>query len=98
MQAYFDDNGLPAEVDIYAISTRVNAATENYPPADWFAREGWTPPVILDDRSGSIDEVIAITPVPSWVVIGPDNRVVERRTGLVTIEDFEALVDLAAGL
>jgi len=54
--------------------------------------------VILDDRSGSIDAALAIPSVPSWVVIGPDNRVVERRTGLVTIEEFEALVALASGL
>ena len=97
MQNYFDSNGLPSNVDIYAISTRVNAAGENYPPAAWFEREGWAPPVILDDRSGSIDSTLSIPSVPAWVVIGSDNRVIQRLTGIVSIEQFEELVALAAG-
>lgn len=97
MQEYFDANGMPPDVDIYAISTRVNAAGENYPPAAWFEREGWTPPVIIDDRSGTIDEALAIPSVPSWVVVGSDNRVIQRLTGVVSIEQFEELVARAAG-
>lgn len=98
MQDYFDANGEPTEVDIYAVSTRVNAAQDNYPPSDWFAREGWTPPVMIDDRRGSIDEALGIPSVPSWVVVGPDHRVVQRITGIIPIERFEELVALAAGL
>ncbi len=82
---------------MYAFSTRVNAAGENFPPDAWFEREGWTPPVLVDDRSGSADAALGIPSVPSWVVIGPDHRVIQRLTGLISIDQFEELVATAAG-
>ena len=92
------DGGLSTEqvLDSWGMKG-VNAAGENYPPAAWFEREGWTPPVVIDDRSGSIDEALSIPSVPSWVVVGSDNRVIQRLTGVVSIEQFEELVALAAG-
>ncbi len=84
-------------MDIYAISTRVEASRENYPPAAWFAREGWSAPVILDDRTGSIDQALGIPSVPAWVVVGADNTVILRSSGVKSNEEFEQLVALAAG-
>jgi hypothetical protein len=53
--------------------------------------------VLVDDRSGSADAALGISTVPSWVVIGPDHRVVQRLTGLISVEQFEELVAAAAG-
>jgi hypothetical protein len=97
LQAYFDENGLPDEVDVYSISLRVRPAEGNYPPGAWLEREGWAAPVILDDRAGSIDTALAMPGVPAWVVVGSDNNVIQRVSGGVTVEQFEELVALAAG-
>ena len=97
MQGYFDDNGLPSDVDVYSISMLVEPSRANYPPGAWLDREGWTPPVILDDRGGSIFSALGMSGVPAWVVVDSDNVVIQRISGGVTVEQFEGLVALAAG-
>ena len=97
MQEYFDENGLPSEVDIYSNSMLVEPSRGNYPPGAWLDREGWTPPVIVDDRGGSIFSALGMSSVPAWVVVDSDNVVIQRISGGVTVEQFEELIALAAG-
>ncbi|HSR44664.1 MAG TPA: hypothetical protein VLT15_05455 [Acidimicrobiia bacterium] len=97
MQRYFDENGLPTEVDLYSTSILVEPSRVNYPPGAWFEREGWTPPVIVDDRTDSIHSALGMPNVPAWVVVGSDNVVVQRVASGITVEQFEELVALAAG-
>ena len=97
MQSYFDENGLPTDVDLYSTSVLVEPSRTNYPPGAWLEREGWTPPVILDDRNDSIHSALGMSNVPAWVVIGSDNKIIQRVASGITVEQFEELVSLAAG-
>jgi hypothetical protein len=98
LQGFFDNNGLPTDVDVYSTSILVRPGESNYPPGDWLERAGWTVPVVMDDRTGSIHDALGMPSVPAWVVVGSDNRVIQRIAGGVTVEQFEELVALAAGV
>ncbi len=97
MQRYFDENGLPSAVDLYSTSILVEPSRVNYPPGAWLEREGWTPPVIVDDRTDSVHSALGMPNVPAWVVVGSDNVVIQRVASGITTEQFEELVALAAG-
>ena len=53
IQDWVDDGNLPEDVDLYAVSTGVQADGANYPPSKWLDREGWTGDILLDDPDGT---------------------------------------------
>ena len=59
------NNELPAGVEVVAISTSVDAAGDNFPPSDWFAREEWPATVLLDDEYSSLANSFGLPPFPS---------------------------------
>jgi thiol-disulfide isomerase/thioredoxin len=88
---------LPEGVDIYAVATGISRTRENYPPSDWFDREGWSGPVILDDAGSSIGLGFGLSAYPYWVFADADNNVLARVTGGVAVRDLDnAVATLAA--
>ncbi|HET7487815.1 MAG TPA: TlpA disulfide reductase family protein [Acidimicrobiales bacterium] len=84
-------------VDLYAVSTGVNADAPNYPPSSWLEREGWTVPTVADDKSGTAADAWGLTGFPYFVAVRPDGTVAARASGELDRGQFDALVAAAHG-
>lgn len=87
------ENPLPANVDMYTVSTSVNADAPNYPPSDWFENEQWPTPVIADDESNTAAQAYGLDGFPYFVFVNSDNTVAARTSGEIPVEQFRAYVD-----
>lgn len=87
----------PVPVDVYAVSTSVDARRPNHPPSEWLRDEGWTPPVLRDDSSGTAAEAYGLTGFPFLVAIAPDGTVAARVGGEVDDATFDRLLAAASG-
>ncbi len=86
---------LPADVEVVAISTSVDASAANYPPSSWFARERWPAIVLLDSESGELARAYGLTGFPFWVAVDAEGNVAARAAGELDQNDFLALVESA---
>lgn len=96
LQDYIDQGRLPDGVEMVAVSTAVSSDRPNYPPSRWLAREGWQPAVLLDDESGSAATAFGLPGFPYFVMVDGAGRVVQRGSGEVPIEEFDAAVQRLA--
>lgn len=92
IQDWVDDGNLPEDVDLYAVSTGVQADGANYPPSKWLDREGWTGDILLDDPDGTAANAWGLTGYPYLVFVDSDGKVTRRASGELPIEDFAELV------
>jgi len=90
------DNQLPNRVEVVAVSSLVNSGRGNYPPSSWFASVDWPGPVLLDSSDNAIADAFGLSTIPYWVVLSPDNTVLDRRSGEIGADAFASLVDMAA--
>ncbi len=90
------DNQLPDRVEVVAVSSLVNSGRGNYPPSTWFASVDWPGPVLLDSTDNAIADAYGLSTIPYWVVLSPDNTVLDRRSGEIGADVFAGLVDMAA--
>lgn len=95
VQAWLDAGGLPDDVELISISTGIAPDRPNYPPEEWLAREGWTPPVITDS-TGSVAAAYGLSAYPFWVFVNADGTVVGRLSGELTPEQLDQLVAVTA--
>ena len=96
-QAYFDENGLPAAADLYAISTNVRPSGDAYPPSQWLAEAGWSVPTLVDDADDSAADAFGLTAFPFTVFVDGDGLVIGRLTGGIPIETLVALTEQMGG-
>ena len=96
VQAWLNAGRLPARVELISVATANDPNRPNYPPDAWLAREGWTPPVLLDS-DGSIASRYGLTAFPYWVAVDSTGNVVQRLTGELTPDQLDALAALVAG-
>ncbi len=89
VQAWINDGGVPEGVDFVSVPTAIDPAAPNYPPDAWLAREGWTPPVIVDP-TGKVATAYGLSAFPFWVIIGPDGTVQGRAVGSPDLADIGA--------
>lgn len=81
---WVDGGGVPDDVDLYFVATAVTDERPNFPPSDWFAREGVTDvPVLVDSAASSAAEAFGLNAFPYWVVLDADGTVVQRISGRV---------------
>jgi cytochrome c biogenesis protein CcmG, thiol:disulfide interchange protein DsbE len=92
---WLDAGGLPDGVAFVAVSTFPDPARPNWPPTDWFEREGFSGQVLADDAEASVMGAYGLSATPSWVVVDADGEVVLRLSGMVGAEQFDALAELA---
>lgn len=101
VQDWLDSTTLPPTVDFYSVATGINRTAENYPPSAWLEREGWTPPVLVDDATSSVAGAFGLNAYPFWAFVTADGEVLARVTGGVTPSDLDGIVaaleELAAG-
>jgi thiol-disulfide isomerase/thioredoxin len=95
---WVDTTAFPEEVDVYSVSTLTDPSRTNYPPATWFALEGWNVPLLADDGADTAANAFGLNAVPFWVLVNQDNTVAGRGAGAVPVEILDQVVaDLAAG-
>ena len=81
LQSWIDQNGVPAGVDLVSVATSISEIRSNYPPDAWLRREGWTPPVVVDNSAGSIANAFGLTSFPYYVLVDGSGEVVMRLAG-----------------
>jgi cytochrome c biogenesis protein CcmG, thiol:disulfide interchange protein DsbE len=86
------EGGLPADVDLYAVSTDAVEAKGNWPPARWLADAGWPVPTIADSEAGRAAQAYGIGGFPFFVAVDASGKVVARTSGEITLDQFDALV------
>ena len=79
--AYLQNNDLPANADLYSVSTASSATRPNWPPSAWLEREGWPFPVIVDDEQSSAFSAFGTGAFPFYVFLDGDGAVVMRLSG-----------------
>jgi len=90
-------NGMPDDVELYAVSTAVAKDRGNFPPASWLVREQWPVRTLADDTDGSAFQAAGLTSFPSFVAVGADGKVKARTSGELTTAEFEQLLATARG-
>lgn len=82
------ENQIPPGVGFYSIATGNDEARPNYPPNQWLKREGWTVPVILDDKRMTIANSFGLRSYPYWVLTDSTGRVVTRFANEQTADEL----------
>jgi len=90
--SWLEDTSLPEDVEVVAVSTGVNAEGANYPPSEWFPREQWQTPVLVDDEATRVAGAFGLTAYPYWVAVNAEGDVVYRASGALPIDQLEELV------
>jgi thiol-disulfide isomerase/thioredoxin len=93
VQEWLNNGGGVEGVDIYSVSTAAKSGRTNYPSSAWLDREGWTIPVIVDDKEGSVYATYGAGGFPYWVFLNADGTVAVRTAGQLTIPQLEELLD-----
>lgn len=96
VQGMIDDGLQPAGLDIYAVSTSVDAGRGNFPPQYWLDDEGWTPPTIRDDADSSALISHGAGGFPYTVYLDGENRVLSRSSGGLDTATIGQLWELTA--
>jgi thiol-disulfide isomerase/thioredoxin len=95
IEEWIDENGLPADVDLYSIATGTSAIRDNYPPDKWLEREGWTVPVLVDSEDNEAAAALGQSGTPFWVAIDAEGNVVQRASGEIGVAGLEMLIEAA---
>lgn len=86
--------GIPAGVEVVAVSTSVRLDRGN-PPRAWLAGEGWNLEAVRDNEIGTLAKAYGLSSFPYFVVIGTDGRVRNRVGGGLTPEEWSWMLDQA---
>lgn len=87
-----DKQGVPDGVKIVGVSTSADKGQPNFPPATWLAKESWAYPTIVDDELGTASDALGTSGFPNLVFVDVDGKVVERFSGEMPADKFEAAV------
>jgi thiol-disulfide isomerase/thioredoxin len=87
---------LPANVDIYAVSTSVNPNGPNYPPSTWLEQAGWQAPVLADDASRPAATAYGQQTFPFLVILDAEGKVVYRHAGELGDAGIQQVLQQAA--
>ena len=89
------DNGAPAGVDVYAVSTGVSKDLPNYPPSSWLAKEKWPLPTLADSNDSVAAQAFGLSAYPYFVVVNASGKLMYRATGELETTRLAQLVTLA---
>jgi len=87
---WVNETGGVEGVDLIAISTSASEFGGNWPPSDWFEREKWTGPVIVDDEEYTAFSAFGGWVIPFWVFTNGDGVVLGRWAGLMGADSAES--------
>ena len=95
---WLEENGVPTEIEILAVSTAVREGTPNYPPSEWCTKERWPTDIFVDNEDNDLAAAYGLAGFPYWVLVDATGRIAHRSSGELTEEQFGYLVDLAMSL
>lgn len=81
VQNLINGGSVPDDLEIYAVSTSVDATRGNFPVSRWLENEGFTPTVIRDDAASSALLAYGAGGFPYAVYLDGENRVLARSSG-----------------
>ena len=90
-----DSGAIPAELQIFGVSTAVSDERPNYPPGEWLQEKEWAWPVLADDAQLTAANAYGVTGFPYFVIVDADGNVAVRGSGELPIDELAALVDAA---
>jgi thiol-disulfide isomerase/thioredoxin len=93
VQQWVDDGGLPDGVELVSVATAIDERRPNYPPQEWFEREGWTTPVLYDDAASTAALAAGLSSYPFFVAVDGQGNVVARISGELTTSQLGAIAD-----
>jgi thiol-disulfide isomerase/thioredoxin len=93
VQEWLNNGGGVEGVDLYSVSTTASSGRPNYPASAWLDNEGWTVPVIVDDKASSVHAAYGSGRFPYWVFLNADGTVAARTAGQLSIQQLEELLD-----
>lgn len=73
--------GLPSGIEIYAVSTGVNAKRGNFPPSTWLTEENWPVTTMVDDAGSAAGAAFGLTSYPYFVFVDAGGTVRGRVAG-----------------
>ena len=92
-----DSGGQPEGLDIYGVSTSVDASRGGaYPPAAWFDREGFDVPVVRDNADNDAFNYFGGGGFPYAVYVDADNNIVARSSGELEPAAIQAIWETTA--
>lgn len=97
LTSWLEENELPSNVEVTGVSTAVDPTAGNFPPSEWFESVGWPQPVLRDSSSAATANAYGLSGYPYTVVVDDSGSVAARISGELTIDQWEALVAVAAG-
>ena len=92
---WLNAGGLPDGVELVSVSTGLADNRPNWPPQDWFEREGYDHPIIVDDAEGSIASAYGMSATPFWVLVR-DGQVEARFPGRLEMAQVDQMAQTLA--
>jgi hypothetical protein len=89
-------NPLPGNVEFRLVATGTNASAPNYPPSAWLAKFSLPGPVLADSAASDAAAAWGLSAYPYIVALDPSGKVIDRKTGELTVEQFAQMVKEAA--
>ena len=96
VQEWIDAGATPDGVRLVSVATAMDDTRPNYPPSAWLDREGWTPPIVVDDEAQSVMQAFGGTAFPFWVFVSEDGTVAARAAGELGVETLAAAFESLA--
>ncbi len=95
IEQWLKANGMPADVQLYAVATGTSDQRPNFPPSKWLQKEGWTVPTMVDDQNGTAADAYGLSSFPYFVAVDANGKVVARTSGELEMSQFEDLLAAA---
>ena len=89
---WYEDGGVPDDLNIVGVSTGTSDAAPNWPPSEWIQKEKWPWPVMADDEEQTAAQAYGLPGYPYFVIIGADGTVKARQSGEIEINDLEQII------
>ncbi|MBU1227695.1 MAG: TlpA family protein disulfide reductase [Actinobacteria bacterium] len=89
---WLETTGTPDGVDFYGVATAIDRNQVNWPPSAWLDREGFSAPVLVDDRSNSIANAFGLPAYPYWVFIDAEGNIAARLSGGISAAVLDEIV------
>lgn len=94
---WLEANGMPADVELYAVTTGTSPDKPNYPPGAWLRGKHWPVTTMVDNTDQSAALAYGLTSYPYFVVVDANGNVVMRTSGEITMDQWAELLAAARG-
>jgi cytochrome c biogenesis protein CcmG, thiol:disulfide interchange protein DsbE len=84
---WLEGGNLPDGVELVGVTTGIDRNRPNYPPQQWFERENWDVPTLVDGDNAAA-QAYGLATYPYWVLVDGDGNVVQRWSGETTAEQL----------